>query len=95
MLCCALQHRRETNRLGQKIHLVNASQKPIFEIVALSWRAGGIVFGYSFDTISGLDMERASVAISAETPLRSPRTIFIFVIKKYTYRIKVSEKQID
>ena len=33
-----------------------------------------------------------SVAVSAEISLRSPRKLFIFTIKKYIYRIKVSKK---
>ena len=31
-----------------------------------------------------------SVAVFAEILLRSPRNLFIFIIKKYVYRIKVS-----
>ena len=34
---------------------------------------------------------RTSVAVLAEIPLRSPRKLFIFIIKKYIYRIKVSK----
>ena len=33
-----------------------------------------------------------SVAVLAEIPLKSPRKLFIFIIKKYIYRIKVSKK---
>ena len=33
-----------------------------------------------------------SVAVLAEISLRSPRKSFIFIIKKYIYRIKVSKK---
>ena len=33
-----------------------------------------------------------SVAVLAEILLRSPRKLFIFIIKKYNYRIKVSKK---
>ena len=33
-----------------------------------------------------------SVAVLAEISLRSPRILFIFIIKKYIYRIKVSKK---
>ena len=33
-----------------------------------------------------------NVAVSAEIALRSPRKLFIFIIKKYIYRIKVSKK---
>ena len=35
-----------------------------------------------------------SVAVLAEISLRSPRKIFIFTIKKYIYRIKVSGEKI-
>ena len=33
-----------------------------------------------------------SVAVLAEIPLRSPRKLFIFIIKTYIYWIKVSNK---
>ena len=36
----------------------------------------------------------SSVAVLAEILLRSPWKIFIFIIKKYVYRIKVSKKLI-
>ena len=39
--------------------------------------------------------EVTSVAVSAEILLRSPRKIFIFIINKYFYRIKVSQKKIN
>ena len=32
-----------------------------------------------------------SVTVLAETSLRSPRKLFIFIIKKYIYRMKVSK----
>ena len=32
-----------------------------------------------------------SVAVIAEIPLRSPRKLFIFIIKNYIYRIKISQ----
>ena len=35
-----------------------------------------------------------SVAVLAEIPLRSPRKLFIFIIKKIIYRIKVSKNQL-
>ena len=34
-----------------------------------------------------------SDAVLAETSLRSPRKLFIFIIKKYIYRIKVTKKK--
>ena len=34
----------------------------------------------------------SSVAVLAEIPLRSPRKLFIFIIKKFFFRIKVSKK---
>ena len=37
---------------------------------------------------------RSSVAVLAEILLRSPQKIFIFIIKKYVYRIKVSKNKI-
>ena len=36
-----------------------------------------------------------SVAVLAEIPLRSPRKLFIFIIKIYIYRMKVSKKTIN
>ena len=33
-----------------------------------------------------------SVAVLAETPFRPPRKLFIFIVKKHIYRIKVSKK---
>ena len=37
---------------------------------------------------------QTSVAVLAEMSLRSPRKSFIFIIKKYICRVKVSKKQI-
>ena len=37
---------------------------------------------------------QASVDVLAEISLRSPRTLFIFIIKKYIYRIKVSKNKL-
>ena len=36
-----------------------------------------------------------SVAVLAEISLRSPRKLFIFIIKKYFYRVKVSKNKIN
>ena len=38
--------------------------------------------------------QNTSVAVLAVIPLRSPRRLFIFIIKRYIYRIKVFEKKI-
>ena len=37
----------------------------------------------------------SSVAVLAEISLRSPRKLFIFIIKQYIFRIKVSKKQFN
>ena len=39
-----------------------------------------------------LECTVASDAVLAEISLRSPRKLFIFIIKKYIYRIRVPEK---
>ena len=41
---------------------------------------------------SFMSIQTGSVAVLAEIPRRSPRKIFIYIIKKYICRVKVPEK---
>ena len=65
------------------------------------WRAGCVVDNPTSCTSveasrpsRQCDGTYTSVAVLAEISLRSPRKLFIFIIEKYNYRIKVSKKQI-
>ena len=49
---------------------------------------------YSIKTACENDQLAGSVAVLAEISLRSPRKLFIFIIYKIIYRIKVPKKQI-
>ena len=44
--------------------------------------------------VSGLLRIPVSAAVLAEMPLKSPRKLFILIIKKYIHRIKVSKNKL-
>ena len=62
----------------------------VFSVASESWYAAS--FGLSRSRRDISCALAASVAVLAEISLRSPRKLFIFIIKKIIYRIKVSKK---
>ena len=51
-----------------------------------------LLIAFLYEADINEDGNLSSVAVLSKIPLRSPRKLFIFVIKKYIYRIKVSKK---